>query len=115
MNFNNYQNSAVGTAVYPGANTPLGIMYCALKLNGEAGELAEHIGKAIRDDGFGDNTNFTDDRYNLIVKELGDVLWYVAAIATELDIELDDVAQININKLNDRKARGTLGGSGDTR
>jgi NTP pyrophosphatase (non-canonical NTP hydrolase) len=114
VNFDIYQIAAVDTAIYPGKGTPLGLMYVALKMNGEAGEFAEHVGKAIRDDDFGPS-GLTESRRQLLIKEIGDVLWYIAAAATELGIDLDTVAQQNIAKLADRKTRGVLGGSGDNR
>ena len=111
---NTYQQIATGTAVYPGQGTPLGLIYCALKMNGEAGEFAEHVGKAMRDDalmGFG----LTPERRTLLVKEVGDVLWYLSAACTELGITLSEAANVNLRKLHDRKTRGALQGSGDNR
>lgn len=127
-----YQRIASGSAIYPGAGSILGLAYCALKLNGEAGELAEHVGKAMRDDGvINARVNAPDDlgyrkgevvlcplnpiKRELIVKECGDVLWYVAAIARELNMSLSEIAAENLNKLADRQSRGKLGGSGDNR
>jgi NTP pyrophosphatase (non-canonical NTP hydrolase) len=107
--FNEYQQKSKATAVYPEGKN--GLYYCALKLAGEAGEVAEHIGKAIRDD----NCEITEERRAALRLELGDVLWYVSALCTELDLELSDVAHGNLDKLADRKARGVLGGSGDYR
>lgn len=124
MTFDEYETEAVKTAVYPGQDTPLGLMYVALKMNGEAGELAEHVGKALRDDGLvqpfysHDAIQFTDltlDRRELLVKEVGDVLWYLAAAARELGTDLSTIAEINVQKLRDRASRGKLGGSGDNR
>lgn len=88
-----------------------GIMYCALKLNGEAGEVAEKVGKALRDD----RSLITDERRLALIIELGDVLWYIANLADELSVSLDEVARQNLNKLADRKARNVLHGSGDNR
>ena len=116
MNLNTYQKNAKETAIYPGQGTALGLTYCTLKVNGEAGEIAEHVGKAIRDDGYGTHTQeLTLTRYDHLVKELGDVLWYIAIIADELGISLEHIAIANLQKLSARKARGTLGGSGDDR
>jgi NTP pyrophosphatase (non-canonical NTP hydrolase) len=106
-----YQNDACSTAVYPGRNTISGIVYCALKLNGEAGEVAEKVGKALRDD----KAAVTPERREALLLELGDVMWYVANLANELQFSLRDVAEANLQKLASRKARGTLQGSGDTR
>lgn len=119
-----YQTFATQSAFYPGRGTPLGLMYCALKLNGEAGELAEHVGKAMRDDaltqpiGFGNGVEFetlTPERRELIIKEVGDVLWYVSALANELGVELSVIAHMNLIKLARRTVSNTLQGSGDER
>jgi NTP pyrophosphatase (non-canonical NTP hydrolase) len=111
MKLNEYQAQATSTAIYPGQGTINGIVYCALKLNGEAGEVAEKVGKALRDA----NGQIDIDRRVALIKELGDVMWYVAALAKELSVSLDDVAEINIDKLARRKENGTLGGDGDNR
>lgn len=124
--FKAYQRAATKTAIYPGQGTPLGLAYCALKLNGEAGELAEHVGKAMRDDGLietephGDFTaayfdRLTSARMALVVKEVGDVLWYLSAICNEIGCTLEDAAAINLRKLKDRSDRDALQGSGDER
>lgn len=121
MNLNDYQQAAIGTAIYPGRGNALGMSYVGLKLNGEAGEVAENIGKAIRDDRYGqadergNQIGLTPERREKILKELGDTLWYVAAAAAEAGYTLESVAQENIDKLLSRKARGVLGGSGDDR
>lgn len=108
-------------------------MYVALKMNGEAGEFAEHVGKAIRDDSFSHvydiydeltdseyrvsniETHLTKDRHDLLVKEIGDILWYLAAAARELGTDLSTIAHGNNVKLVKRKVEGKLGGSGDNR
>lgn len=127
--FKAYQRAATKTAIYPGQGTPLGLAYCALKLNGEAGELAEHVGKAMRDDalvpvlaskvaGFPTadlSCKLTSARMALVVKEVGDVLWYLSAICNELGCTLEDAAAINLRKLKDRSDRDALQGSGDER
>ena len=125
-----YQEIATRSAVYPGRNSPLGLMYCSLKLNGEAGELAEHVGKAMGDDDFITTGHFdgnpdnsvvaffgelTPERKALIIKEVGDVLWYLSAICNELGIKLSNAAIGNLTKLSDRQVRGVLRGSGDER
>lgn len=106
--FETYQRAATSTAIYPdcGEGTKLSLAYTALGLAGEAGEYAEKIKKYIRDG--------TMDRV-LIIKELGDVLWYLSACADELETTLEEVAETNIFKLANRKQAGTLQGSGDTR
>lgn len=120
LSLDEYQNRTQDTAIYPGQGTPLGLIYCALKMNGEAGEFAEHVGKAIRDDGYCEPVDqrwgeLTPDRHALLKKELGDIGWYLAAAARELGFTLSEVMQENLDKLADRKARGVLGGSGDVR
>lgn len=128
LSFNDYQAATAETAIYPGQGFSLGLFYVALKLNGEAGELAEHVGKAVRDDNFGTTTvnmiggvpveiemDLTEDRRQLIKKEIGDVLWYLARAAEEIGENLEDIAAANLEKLRSRKERGVLGGSGDLR
>lgn len=123
LDINIYQDKAISTAIYPGQHTSrpsagfpdyrvgLGLMYCCLKLSGEAGEFNEKIGKCIRD-----NTGIiTKEKREELIKELGDVLWYISALATELDISMEAVAVANLAKLASRKASGTIGGSGDNR
>lgn len=123
---NEYQELSSGTAIYPGQGTPLGLCYVALKMNGEAGEFAEHIGKALRDDEmmspqiiydgeYQGMKPLNDHRRDLLIKECGDVLWYVAAACRELGVTLEDAANANIRKLQDRQRRNTLQGSGDER
>lgn len=124
-----YQKVATKSAFYPGQGTALGLAYVALKLNGEAGEFAEHVGKAMRDDelvedGYRDEATalpcivpgeLTPERKVLLIKEAGDVLWYLSAICNELGVTLSDVAYGNLVKLCDRGERDALQGSGDTR
>jgi NTP pyrophosphatase (non-canonical NTP hydrolase) len=110
-----YQEVSSGSAIYPGIGTNLGLIYCALKLNGEAGELAEHVGKAMRDDNLMIYGELTKERRELIIKELGDCLWYIAAISRELKLSLVEVAETNLDKLLDRQQRNALQGSGDNR
>ena len=109
MDLNQYQTSALKTAVYPnmGTNFP----YPALGLAGEAGEVADKLKKVIRDnDGV-----LTDPVRDAVAKELGDVLWYVAVLAYERDYDLNTIAQNNLDKLASRQERGVLSGSGDNR
>jgi len=90
MLLNDYQRQASGTAIYPGRLSPHGMMYCALKMNGEAGELADHIVIAKVAEGFKPGEiGLRPDRLHLIVKEVGDVMWYLAAMADELETDLN--------------------------
>ncbi len=109
MNFKEYQEKSRKTAKYPDAGK--NYIYPTLGLAGEAGEVAEKIKKVIRDKGGQVNQETQDE----IRKELGDVLWYVSQLATELGLSMDDIAEGNIKKLYDRMDRGVLGGSGDNR
>lgn len=86
----------------------LKLMYCAGKLNGEAGEIAEYVFKAFRS---GDMEGLTDKLYF----ELGDIMWYVASLCNILGLSLDEVMAANIEKLHDRKDRGVIHGFGDDR
>lgn len=109
MDFNEYQKKALETAAY---SDSYAIIYPALKLSGEAGEVSEKVGKILRDKGGNFKTEgFVED----IKKELGDVLWYIAAMASDLGLTLDEIASHNIQKLADRKNRGVIQGSGDNR
>ena len=108
MQLSEYQKQSRATADYP---REAWLAYPALGLAGEAGEVAEHAKKAIRDDG----GSVSDERRAAMAKELGDVLWYVAQLATELGLDLDAVAQANLDKLLSRQRRGVLSGSGDDR
>ena len=86
-------------------------MYPTLGLSGETGEIAEKVKKIIRDD----QGVITDEKRDQIAKEAGDVLWYLSQLATEIDYSLEDIAQMNLDKLVSRAARGVLSGSGDNR
>ncbi len=104
MDFSEYQKKAKSTAIYP---STFSIYYPALGLSGEVGELNNKIKKRIRD-------NAELDKEDMM-KELGDVLWYTAALASDLGIDLEDVARINVEKLERRMRENTIGGSGDNR
>jgi len=108
MELNEYQKKALSTAIYPIDSE---IIYPTLGLCGEAGEVAEKIKKVIRDGGSFENP----DTIMEIGKELGDVLWYISAIANDLGLSLNGVAQINLDKLKRRKERNLLHGNGDNR
>jgi NTP pyrophosphatase (non-canonical NTP hydrolase) len=109
MDLNAYQQGARATARYPqvGQNP----IYPTLGLCGEAGEVADKVKKVLRDqDGV-----FSDDTRQALMLELGDVLWYVAQLSSELGFELNAVAEANLSKLASRAARNVIGGSGDHR
>jgi len=109
MKLNEYQEKAISTAIYP--RTYAVGTYPVLGLCGEAGEVAEKVKKVIRDK----NGIYDPEDVDNIKKELGDVLWYVANIAWDFNIPLEKVAEMNIEKLQSRKDRGKLRGSGDDR
>lgn len=116
MNFDEYQREAKTFAIYP---VDMNIIYPSLGLCGESGEVAEKVKKWIRDDGF-IKTMMTNQprmapRTYEIEKELGDVLWYLANLATDLGLSLGAIAQLNLDKLEDRKKRNVIKGEGDDR
>lgn len=108
MNFDEYQEAAVKTAIFPKESA---IEYVTLGLVNEAGEVAGKVKKVIRDN----EGHFTKEKIEELGAELGDVLWYIAAMCQEIGISMDSVALENILKLRDRQQRGVLGGSGDKR
>ncbi|PJE75981.1 hypothetical protein COV04_01905 [Candidatus Uhrbacteria bacterium CG10_big_fil_rev_8_21_14_0_10_48_11] len=109
MTFSEYQKESRATAIYP----PCGkaYVYPVLGLASEAGEVVQVVKKIIRDQ----NGEVDDGGKRKLSGELGDVLWYVAQVATEFDLNLDEIASANMTKLNSRMARGVIGGSGDNR
>lgn len=111
MDFNEYQSFTKYTAVYPHRGEIMGLAYAALGAAGEAGEVAEKVKKVIRDS----DGEVTPERTEAIAAEIGDVLWYLSEVATNLGLNLGDIAQNNVDKLLDRKSRGVLKGDGDTR
>ncbi len=109
MTFAEYQQASRTTALYPdpGKN----FIYPTLGLVGEAGEIAEKIKKVIRD-----KQGRLDDATRVeLQKELGDVLWYLSQLSTELGLNLEEVAKKNIAKLKSRQDRNQLHGDGDNR
>jgi NTP pyrophosphatase (non-canonical NTP hydrolase) len=110
MTFDEYQQKAHTTSF----NTAIGgdtLLYPVLGLVGEAGEVAEKIKKLYRDKG----GKIDSESMNLIAKELGDVCWYVSEICTQMDISLNAVVELNLEKLYNRSIRDALHGSGDNR
>ena len=108
MEFKEYQEQALSTAVY---NRRWSIIYPALKLSGEAGEVSEKVGKVLRDE----QGIFLDEKRLELAKELGDVLWYINALAHDIGYDLETIAKMNIEKLASRKERGMIHGNGDNR
>jgi NTP pyrophosphatase (non-canonical NTP hydrolase) len=103
-----YQQVAKTTAIYPREQA---IIYPTLGLTGEAGEVANKVKKIIRD-----GSNSKDEKLVSEIKaEIGDCLWYIAVLADDFDIKLSDIASANLEKLANRKKKGTIHGSGDTR
>lgn len=109
MTFEEYQKESRRTAIYPQVGNNW--VYPVLGLSGEAGEIADKMKKVIRDD----NNIVGEEKKLAIKKEIGDVLWYVAQLSTELGLSLDDIAKANLEKLLSRMERDRLGGSGDNR
>ena len=109
MRISEYQELSRRTATYPDAGE--NIIYPTLGLAGEAGEVAEKVKKLLRDDG----GVLSDERRAALAGELGDVLWYAAQVATEAGLDLEEIAQGNLDKLLSRQRRGVLSGSGDRR
>lgn len=109
MNFTNYQTKSRATAKYPVIGH--GVIYPTLGLVNEAGEVAGKIKKIFRDkDGL-----IGEAEKEALKAELGDVLWYIAQVCSELNLSMDEVAEANIEKLLDRQARGKIQGDGDNR
>lgn len=113
MDFSAYQKQSRKTALYP--NTGDNLPYLALGIADEAGEVAGKVKKFIRDHNMRSIADLSEEQKQDLAKELGDVLWYIAQIATETGYDLKSIAQMNIDKLHSRLERGKLGGSGDNR
>lgn len=111
--FDDYQKDALGTATYPGLHNNL--IYPALGLAGEAGEAADKIKKLWRNQGLMGYEGTTPEWRSELAKELGDVLWYIAALAEEIQIPMSTIAAMNISKLRDRKERNVIKSEGDNR
>jgi NTP pyrophosphatase (non-canonical NTP hydrolase) len=109
MDFTDYQTKSRKTANYPAIGHP--VIYPTLGLTNEAGEVAGKIKKIFRDK----NGVIGEAERAALKGELGDVLWYLAQVCTELNLSLDEVAGHNIEKLYSRLERGKIGGDGDNR
>lgn len=112
MTFDEYQQAAHATAIYP---NEVALAYVTMGLVGEAGEIANKVKKIYRDGDSDVRAEFTASGDESLAKELGDVLWYCAELATVIGVSLGDVATANIAKLQSRQQRNALGGSGDNR
>lgn len=108
--FDAYQSAARDLAEYPGRDSLYGLIYAGLGLGGEAGEAQEQIKKAWRNDG-----KLNEDRREKLAYELGDVLWYVSQVAAEAKLSLAEIADANIEKLQDRQRRNVIKSEGDKR
>lgn len=103
LDFRSYQDMAAQTAVYKAEHQ---VIYPALGLAAEAGEVANKVKKILRDGNF---------NREAIADEVGDCLWYIAALCRDLNVDMKELAKNNLRKLHDRKARGVIQGSGDKR
>lgn len=108
MNVKDYQDRALATAVYGSGHS---IIYPTLGVAGEAGEVADKVKKVLRDH----NGEFGSAIRLELAKEVGDVLWYCNALARDLGYTLEEVMQMNLEKLESRRARGVIQGNGDNR
>lgn len=109
LTFDEYQSLARTTAIYP--NIGENFLYPTLGLCGETGEVAEKVKKVLRDQ----HGELSTETKQELKKELGDILWYLSQLAAELDLSFSDIAEANLKKLQSRKERNTLHGSGDNR
>lgn len=108
MDNKEYQKIIEKTAVFP---KEIGVLYCALGMCGETGEVAEKIKKLYRDS----NGVITPELTDSIKKEIGDVIWYATALGSLFNLSLDEIMQANYEKLMKRRETNTLHGSGDNR
>lgn len=108
MKADEYQDWTNKTALYPKSSS---LIYTTIGLANEAGEVLGQVKKMIRDD----DSILTEERKNKIIAETSDCMWYITRICVELGITLEELMQINHDKLEDRLARGVIKGSGDNR
>ena len=111
MTFDEYQEFAKTTAIY---SDNAKVVYPTLGLSGEAGEVAEKVKKNIRKSKFG-SFEFYGNELDDIAKEIGDVLWYLSALSSDIGYSLEDIAQMNMEKLKSRQERNKIEGEGDNR
>ena len=111
MNANEYQEWTRSVAIYPNDTEEEAVSYTVLGLVGEAGEIANKYKKVLRDDG----GKISLVKIQELRDEVGDVAWYLARLADELGVTLEQLFQRNHDKLEERKSRNTLQGSGDNR
>jgi NTP pyrophosphatase (non-canonical NTP hydrolase) len=117
MSFDDYQTFTRSTALYPGSATSSSeaLAYCAFGIAGEAGEISEKLKKIVRVGGFKALGTLSAEDRGALLKEVGDVMWYLARFADELGQPLSEVIAANVAKLTSRKDRGVIHGSGDER
>ena len=108
LTINQYQDKAIATAIYGEGSS---IIYPTLGMCGEAGEVADKVKKVLRDS----NGEFTGEKKLELAKEFGDVAWYIAALCRDLGYTMEEVLQMNLDKLASRKERNMISGSGDNR
>lgn len=111
MDFDEYEKLARRTAALIDAPVETQLYDLGLGVAGETGELAEKLKKLIRDDG----GVLSDEKREAMKREIGDVLWYLSQLSRVLGFNFSETAEANIKKLEDRAARGVIGGSGDNR
>ena len=108
MTIKEYSEKAIATATYGWGDS---IIYPTLGLNGEAGEVAEKVKKVLRDK-YG---VFDEEIKYDMAREIGDIIWYCNALARDIGYSLEEIMDMNIVKLESRKLRGVISGSGDNR
>ena len=108
MKLNDYQKMALETAIYPNEYK---VIYPALGMAGEAGEVADKVKKIIRDN----NSKISNEKALELAQEVGDVLRYCATMANDLGFDLETIAKMNYQKLHSRQQRGVISGNGDNR
>ncbi len=111
MDFDEYQKIATTTATFDGKQEEHKLMYVALGIAGESGEIAEKIKKLIRNN----DGKLTDEYRDSLKNEIGDVLWYLSQLSRLLDLPFSEAARANVQKIQDRQARGVIKSSGDNR